>query len=137
TTLKEALANYDIVWATGGNTFCLRYEMRRSGFDNVIKELLTEGTIYGGDSAGALVAGKSISGIESADIPQFAEEIIEEGLSLVPYVIMPHVDNLEFTDVLSVVRDKYSSENELIELKDSQAIIFNDNGYKIVEGPQL
>jgi dipeptidase E len=130
--LKEKLKNYSIVWATGGNTFCLRYEMRRSGFEEAIKDLLSEGVIYGGDSAGALVAGTSIGGIESADIPQFADEIIVEGLRLVPYVVMPHVDNPEFADVLPVVRDMYSAENEMIELKDSQAVIFNDTDYKIV-----
>lgn len=66
----------------GGNTFSLRYEMKRSGFEGAIRQLLDDGIVYGGDSARALVAGLSIAGIESVDRPEFAEEIINEGLGL-------------------------------------------------------
>jgi dipeptidase E len=130
--VTNQLVDYDLVWAMGGNTFCLRYEMKRSGFDEAIKTLLARGKVYGGDSAGALVAGLSIGGIESADIPEFAEQVIEEGLRLVPYVVLPHVDNPEFADVMPIVRAR-SAKDTLIELKDSQAVIFEDKDYRIVE----
>jgi dipeptidase E len=129
--LRAKLASYDLVWAMGGNTYMLRYEMRRSGFDGIIRDLLDQGVVYGGDSAGALVAGNSIAGIESADEPAFAEEVIEEGMDLVPFVIMPHVDNPEFAEVMPVVRGLHS---DMIELKDSQAVIFDGSEQRIVEG---
>jgi len=130
--LKGKLTDFDLIWARGGNTFCLRYEMRRSGFDSVIKDLLEDGKVYGGDSAGALVAGLAINGIESADIPEFSEEVINEGLSLVPFIVLPHLDNPEFADAIEEVRKIHSS-LEIIELKDNQAVIFND-GHRVVEG---
>jgi len=130
-TLKEKLAVHDLIWAMGGNTYMLRYEMRRSGFEAIIKELMENGVVYGGDSAGALVAGTSIAGVESADEPEFAEEVIEDGLQLVPFAILPHVDNPEFVDVLPVFRNLHQS---VIELKDSQAVIFNGEDHRIVEG---
>jgi len=133
-SLKEKLANYDLVWAMGGNTYMLRYEMSRSGFDDAIKKLLEDGAVYGGDSAGALVAGASIAGIESADEPEFAEQIIEDGLGLVPFAILPHVDNPEFADVLPVFRNVHQDKNEVIELKDSQAVIFDGKSRRVVEG---
>jgi dipeptidase E len=133
TALEGALSGYDLIWARGGNAFCLRYEMHRSKFDEVIVDLLRGGTIYGGDSAGALVAGKSIAGIESADIPQFAEEVIEDGLGLVPYTILPHVDNPEFADAVATVRDMNKSGDNLIELRDSQAFVYTDGTYEIVD----
>jgi dipeptidase E len=119
--LKNKLADYDLIWAMGGNTYMLRYEMRRSGFDKIIKDLLDKGVVYGGDSAGALVAGSSIAGIESADEPAFAEEIIEDGMNLVPFVVMPHIDNPEFVDVMPIVEGLHK---DMIKLKDSQAVIF-------------
>jgi len=133
-TLKEKLANYELIWAMGGNTYMLRYEMCRSGFEKIIKELLDDGIVYGGDSAGALVAGASIAGVESADEPEFAEEVIEDGLGLVPFVILPHVDNPELTDVLPVFRNTHQGKNEVIELKDSQAVIFDGQSRRVVEG---
>jgi dipeptidase E len=131
-SIKKRLIEYDLVWAMGGNTFCLRYEMRRSGFEDIIQGLLNEGVVYGGDSAGALVAGTSIAGIESADIPQFAEEIINEGLELVPYVVLPHVDNPQFKEAALTVRGTTHASTGLIELKDSQAAIFNDKDFRTV-----
>lgn len=134
-TLKNILAGQDIVWAMGGNTFILRYEMQRSGFDTIISELLDNGLIYGGDSAGALVAGTTIAGIgvELVDHPEFTEKVIPEGLSLVPYVVMPHVDNPEFAEVMDTARTA-TDPATFIELKDSQAAIFIDGDYRIVEG---
>lgn len=135
-SLKQKLADYDLIWAMGGNTYMLRYEMQRSGFDQIIKELLESGIAYGGDSAGALVAGQSIAGVESADEPAFAEEYIVDGLNLIPYVVLPHIDNPEFTNVLPVFKEKHQ-DKEIIELKDSQAVVFDGEEHRIVEGQGL
>jgi dipeptidase E len=132
-TLKHTLAGYDLIWAMGGNTFMLRYEMHRSGFDQVIRELLESRIVYGGDSAGALVVGTSIAGIESADDPAFAEEVINDGIGLVPFVVMPHVDNPEFADVMPVVKKMHK---DMIELKDSQAVIFDGDKHWIAEAKE-
>lgn len=131
--VKRKLALFDLIWAMGGNTFCLRYEMQRSGFDKVIQELLADGIVYAGDSAGALVAGVSITGIESADEPAYAEAVIDEGLNLVPYVILPHVDNPTFIKAVETVRKARSAQKDLIELKDSQAVIFDGTKHCLAE----
>lgn len=130
-SLKAALASHQLIWAMGGNTYMLRYEMRRSGFEDIIEGLLKTGIVYGGDSAGALVAGQSIAGVESADEPKFAEEYIAEGLNLVPFVILPHVDNPEFAGVLPIFRQTHP-DKKIIELKDSQAVIFDDAERRII-----
>jgi dipeptidase E len=135
-SVKQKLAGHDLIWAMGGNTYMLRYEMQRSGFDQIIKELLETGVVYGGDSAGALVAGQSIAGVESADEPEFAEEYIADGLNLIPYVVLPHIDNPEFTDVLPIFKKKHQ-DKDIIELKDSQAVVFEDNDHRTVEGKDL
>ena len=129
-TLSTTLAKYDLVWAMGGNTFMLRYEMKRSGFDEIIGDLLGKGIVYGGDSAGALVAGLSIDGIESADEPAFAEEVINSGMGLAPFSVLPHVDNPEFAEVVPTFRDLHQDE-EIIEIKDSQAVIVEDDAWRI------
>ncbi|HET6746922.1 MAG TPA: Type 1 glutamine amidotransferase-like domain-containing protein [Candidatus Saccharimonadales bacterium] len=131
--LKNKLSNYDFIWAMGGNTFMLRYEMKRSGFDKIIQDLLNQGIIYGGDSAGALVAGLSINGIESADEPGFSEEVINSGIGIVPFSILPHLDNPEFSEVVPLFK-KLHQQEEIIELKDSQAVIFENGTHRIVNG---
>lgn len=131
-SLKEKLSKYDLVWAMGGNTYMLRYEMKRSGFDQVIKGLLDSGIVYGGDSAGALVACASIAGVETADEPEFAEEVILDGLNLMPAIVLPHVDNPEFADVLPIFRNVHH-DKRIIELKDSQAVVVDGSAETVVE----
>lgn len=131
--LEQVLRGYDLIWARGGNTYMLRYQMRRSGFEQIIGKLLEQGIVYGGDSAGALVAGTSIAGVESADEPSFAEAVIAEGLDLVPYAILPHVDNPEFADVLPIFHEVHEGKN-IIELKDSQAVIFDGEKHTVING---
>ncbi len=131
-SVKEKLKAYDLIYASGGNTYMLRYEMRRSGFDKVIKELLDDGAVFGGFSAGALVAGLSIAGVEMDDEPEFAAEVIKEGLNLVPFVILPHADDPAYKDILLTFRDIHK-DKKIIELKDSQAVVFNDTKYVVVE----
>ncbi|HEY4077387.1 MAG TPA: Type 1 glutamine amidotransferase-like domain-containing protein [Rhizomicrobium sp.] len=98
--LRESLRRYKIVWALGGNTFLLRRAMRESGFDSFIAEMLRdEGIIYGGWSAGACVAAPSLRGIALMDEPEAmadgysSRDIVWEGLDLVPFSIVPHVQS--------------------------------------------
>lgn len=130
--LKAALSNFDIVWATGGNTFILRYEMRRSGFDEIITSLLDEGAVYGGESAGAIVAGNSLDGVEYADEPDFAEEVIKYGLKLTNHFVLPHVDSADFLEAIDKARQLHINDNSTIELTDTQAMVVNGDYIQIV-----
>ena len=129
--LYKKLREYDLVWAVGGNTFCLRQEMKRSGFDEVIRELLSNGVVYGGDSAGAVVAGTSLRGIESVDIPEFTEEVIQSGLELVPHVLLPHADNDYFADTSNETR-RVNQGQDIIQINDNQAVIFEGESMRRV-----
>lgn len=128
--IKKDIVGHDLVWCMGGNTYMLRYEMHRSGFDDIIHELLQQGIVYGGESAGALVAGTSIAGVESADEPSFAESVVNEGLHLVPFTILPHIDNPDFAMVPEIFRALHAN-TPSIELTDNQAVIFENDNYYI------
>ena len=130
--LKNKLSQYDAVWACGGNTFCLRYEMRRSGFDQIINDLMDDGLVFCGDSAGAIVAGPTLKGSETADKPEFAEEIIWDGLNLIPDFIMPHVNSEVFKDTLAIVRSINANNPHYIELNDWEAVVYDDETRTIV-----
>jgi dipeptidase E len=94
--LEKTLAGVDLVWAVGGNAFLLRRAMRQSGFDRVIGELLcADALVYGGFSAGAVVATPSLKGIDIMDDPHllapgYDEGILWDGLGLVDFSIVPH-----------------------------------------------
>ncbi len=58
--LMKILEAVDIIYVQGGNTFYLLLQMRKSGFNKIIKKLLKRGIVYVGVSAGSVVAGKTI-----------------------------------------------------------------------------
>jgi dipeptidase E len=130
--VRSTLESFDLLWLMGGNTFCLRYEIRRSGLEKVINDLLNQGVVFAGESAGAIVAGTSLYGVEGADDPDFAEETIVEGLNLVPYFILPHADDPNFEDCAQVARTVHPDTKTRLELTNAQAAIFDNETMRVV-----
>lgn len=95
-TLSKKLREYGGVWVMGGNTFVLRRAMRQSGFDQLAPPLVENNQlVYGGFSAGAVVASQTLKGIELVDSPtQLPEDydptIIDTGLGFYDKSIAPH-----------------------------------------------
>ena len=94
--LEEALAGVRLIWCTGGNSFLLRRGMRQSGFDGALARRRGEADlVFGGWSAGAVIAGPSLHGMELMDDPDEVAEgydpaCVWEGLGLVDFAIVPH-----------------------------------------------
>jgi dipeptidase E len=132
--LAKTLQDYDCIWVLGGNTFCLRVEMQRSGLDKIIKKLVKEGLVYGGESAGAIVAGPTLRGIELADEPAYADKKIFSGLGLVPQIVISHADNLQYAPLIKQIAKMYVDNPNRVVLNDNQALIINNHHHKIVTG---
>lgn len=98
-SLENDLAEFGAVWVAGGNSFVLLRAMHQSGFVEVAKNRVNDGTlVYGGFSAGAVVATPTLEGIELVDTPKlvppnYNHEIIWEGLNLYDQSIAPHYDS--------------------------------------------
>jgi dipeptidase E len=94
--LRTRLGQFDLVWITGGNAFVLRRAMKQSGFDDVITAMLERDEIvYGGFSAGAVVAAPDLEGIHLMDDPDevpagYDAEVVWDGLGLIDHAIVPH-----------------------------------------------
>ena len=67
--MQSALANTDIVYVAGGNTFYLLKQIRETRFDKLLTDYVEAGGLYAGASAGALVAGVDIESVASIDEP--------------------------------------------------------------------
>jgi dipeptidase E len=97
--LALELDKYDFVWLAGGNTFVLRRALKYSGADTIISERVRDNSLlYGGESAGAIVATPTLKGVEFGDDPYvipdgYVDEEIWDGLGLVPFCIVPHYES--------------------------------------------
>jgi dipeptidase E len=75
--MKDALSMLDIIWLCGGNTPYFRYISRETGFDTIIAGFIQPGIIYGGESAGAIIATPTIKYVDIVDDPSEAPVYIE------------------------------------------------------------
>lgn len=137
--LPEALSHYGAIWATGGNTFVLRRAMRRSGFDRLIRGLLHKGVVYGGYSAGSVVTGPSLRGLELVDNPydvpdRYDTPPIWEGLGLVNFAIAPHFqsDHPESAVIDNVVAYFERLHVTYKAIEDGAAVVVNGDDVKVV-----
>lgn len=139
--LKAKLESYGLVWVMGGNTFVLRQAMKMSGFDEIIKDLVTnEAIVYGGFSAGSCVATQTLKGIELIDKPEqmpegYDKETIWEGLGFVNFSIAPHYrsEHPESEEVEKVVQ--YFEENNMPyrALHDGEVLVINGTDVRLVK----
>lgn len=123
--LAPVLKQYDLLWAMGGNTFCLREAMYGSGFDEAVHEALEAGVVYGGESAGTCVAGNDLRGIEYADPPEYAEKPLWKGLKLANHYFIPHADNEDFAWAIQPIIESRGKGADTIILNDNQAWVVN------------
>lgn len=108
--LEQVLYGQDVIWLGGGNTFYLRWILRETGADEIIKALVAGGVVYGGDSAGAIMAGPTLKHFEIADDPSDAPELILDGLHLTDSVVVPHMDNAKFAAIIHGINDKLKAD---------------------------
>ena len=130
--LSKELIRYDLVWVIGGNAFTLRRAMQKSGFDTVISAMLDRDEIvYGGFSAGAVVAGPSLDGFEIMDDPGelppgYVNEPVRDGLNLIDFAIIPHYrsPHPEAAAAERCARHFASSKRPFRALRDGEAIVW-------------
>ena len=131
--LKTKLASKDVLWFGGGNTYYLRWLLKDIGLDKLLQELVEAGIVYGGASAGAIVAGPTLQHFEAADDPGAAPELITSGLNLTNIVVVPHMDNAKFAAIIHGIHDKLKASGfHTAPLGDAQALVIDGTTSKII-----
>ncbi|MBU0459023.1 Type 1 glutamine amidotransferase-like domain-containing protein [Patescibacteria group bacterium] len=130
-TLVEKLQEFDVVWIGGGDTYYLRYLLKVTGLDQNLQKILQSGIVYGGGSAGAIVVGPNIKGFVESNSPEY--EMIDDGLSLCDFIVMPHWDDKSFKDKVHSIKKYYDTTDfKTITLNDDQAIIVENSTCQII-----
>lgn len=129
-TVKKKLESCDIIYINGGNTFYLLDWVRKSGLNKYLDQLISDGKIYLGSSAGSIIVGPNI---ELADWEGGDQNIVNlqdmTGLNLVPFVVSPHFTEEE--------REFFEEKSKtvsypIIPITNEQAIIVSDSKHRIV-----
>jgi len=132
-SIADQLSNQDLVWVMGGNTFYLNYLMQKSDFKTAVKPLLKTTLAYGGESAGAVVIGKTLHGIEYLDDPKLSPELLWDGLKLIDFSIIPHWDTEKYAEYLQRVKTEMEKYSLATTLKNNQAFIVDGEELEVIE----
>ncbi|HKR81867.1 MAG TPA: Type 1 glutamine amidotransferase-like domain-containing protein [Candidatus Saccharimonadales bacterium] len=131
--LRTKLASKDVLWFGGGNVYYLRWLLRDAGVESIVKDLVQSGTVYGGGSAGAIIAGPTLRHFETADDPKAAPELLYDGLFFTEKVVVPHMDNPKFTAVIQGIENGLRADGySTVPLTDAQALVIDGKTEKII-----
>ncbi|WP_394927413.1 peptidase E [uncultured Robinsoniella sp.] len=122
--IRTKLKNNDIIYVTGGNTFFLLKELKRTGADKIIIEEVNAGKLYIGESAGAMVTAANIEYAKGMDNPKKAPGLLDfDALNLVDFYTVPHYTNFPFKKAAQKIVRQYSSELKLLPISNHEALI--------------
>ncbi|KAA0546907.1 peptidase [Bacillus sp. BGMRC 2118] len=136
------LAQYHVVYLTGGNPFYLLSHMKKSGADKVVKRIANEGVILIGVSAGSLVLGPHLKIVHHLT-PQLMQNIDLSSLyalKIVNFPMMPHYDREDlFPGSRSIekriIEYETKSGDDVFRLKDDDALVVTNEEIKLISLP--
>lgn len=120
------LKQNDYIFVSGGNTFFLLQELKKTETDKIITEQINSGKIYIGASAGSIVLAPNIEYIKDMDDCKKAKDLEDySGLNIVDFYPVPHYKNEPFKESSERIISKYSSDLKLYPISNFQAILVN------------
>lgn len=133
--VKEMLDATDFLFISGGNTFFLLQQMHGSGFSKMIHSYVENGLLYGGTSAGSIVAGPNIEPTKFLDDPTLAPELTDyTGLGLTDVIVFPHWGSENFAKRYEKLMPAlYNVKEKIVLLHNSQYLLVQDEKYQILQ----
>lgn len=130
--ISTKIKNNDFIYITGGNTFFLLQEFKRTGTDKIIIDEVNSGKIYIGESAGAIVASANIEYAKGMDSVAKAPDLVNfEALGLIDFFTVPHYTNPPFQKAAQKIIDTYTNALNLTPISNNEAILVHNNEVKI------
>ena len=137
TEISKRIKENDFIYVTGGNTFFLLSELKRTGADKVIIEEINNGKLYIGESAGAMITSKNIEYVKLMDNAEKAPNLKNfDALGLIEFYIVPHYKNFPFQKISQKIIDTYSDDLELQPISNNEAVLVEDDKINIEKANQ-
>lgn len=124
----------DFIFVSGGNTFYLLEEMRRSGAGRMIVEQINAGKPYIGASAGSVILSHDITYISPMDSSDVAPSLDGDfaALGVTDFSVLPHVGNIPFRKAANTILKTYGDQFDLRPISNNQVITVIDGQTQIL-----
>lgn len=127
------IASCGCLCISGGNTFYLLQELKRKHLIEIIASKISQGMLYIGESAGAIIASKNIEYNQIMDNKTVARDLTDySGMGIFDKFVLPHYGEFPFEETAEKTMRVYSPSLELIPINNHQAIVVEDNQYTIM-----
>ena len=131
-TIQAVFEDADVIYFTGGNSFFLMDQLRKTETDELLKKELANGKLMIGESADAIICAPTIQYIEQMDEkPEDYSQEDNEGLDLIDFYVLPHYLTAPFKKITERIMAEFSDLN-ICAINNHQAIIVNDEGSKVI-----
>ncbi|MBL8014567.1 MAG: Type 1 glutamine amidotransferase-like domain-containing protein [Candidatus Doudnabacteria bacterium] len=126
-SVVDGIKGKDIVWFAGGMCGYLMYWIRRCELDKHLKDILDEGTVYVGSSAGSMITFKDInlSSWYIGDVEAGTEN--SPGLGLVDFEIYPHYEENLYEEIKKLYKGR-----KIYLLKNGEAVTVDGDVVKVL-----
>lgn len=130
--ITPKLENNDFIYITGGNTFFLLQELKRTKADIEIIRQIEKGKTYIGESAGSMILSPSIEYVKDMDDCNVAQELnTYEALNVIDFYPLPHYGDFPFQEVTEKIISKYTNKLKIKPFNNRQA--FRVNGKNVTQ----
>jgi dipeptidase E len=122
--IEDKIAACDFIFVSGGNTFFLLQELRRTGADKLITEHIDHSKLYISTSAGSMVLAKDIGYARFMDPPEKAPLLGGDlrGLGILDFAIAPHKTDDFYREACEKIKKEYASSLEIIYLDNDEVV---------------
>ncbi|MBG9910411.1 peptidase S51 [Bacillus xiamenensis] len=122
--MTRMIEKNDVIYVSGGNTFYLLQELRKHGLDHVLKEEMSKGKLYIGESAGSIIMAPNIEYISLMDDQEKAPELLSfEGFNDMSSYPVPHMHHAYLGEAAQQIIKKYQETLSLFPLTDEQVLL--------------
>lgn len=125
------LKKNDYIYVTGGNTFFLLQELRRTGADSLIIEHIQSGKVYIGESAGSIIMSKNINYVKDMDDYEKMSSLDYTALNMVDFYPLPHHTNFPFKKIVEKIIVDYQFDLKLCPISNAQAILVRGDDVQV------
>lgn len=130
--IESTIQKNDYIYVTGGNTFFLLQELKRTGADKIISEYINSGKIYIGESAGAIVLSCNVEYVKNMDDFTAAPNIgTFSSLDMIDFYPVPHHTNFPFKESVENIISSYEGKIKLCPISNAQAIVVRGNKFEV------
>lgn len=121
--IQQKLQQNDYIFISGGNTFYLLQELKKSGADQLIIAQIEQGKPYIGTSAGSIILAPNIEYIAEMDDQHKAPDLTDfSALNVIDFFPLPHYGDEPFADIAKNILHTYQHLQNVVPISNDQHI---------------